>query len=106
MLEIRVLGPLEVLADGRSCPLPGSGEQAVLALLALDAGHVVSAGALIDGSWADRPPANPANALQLRVSKLRRTLQTAGLDDVVVTRRPGYLLDVDPDAVDAHRFAR
>jgi predicted ATPase/DNA-binding SARP family transcriptional activator len=102
-VEMRVLGAFEV-ADGGGAvlPAPASGELTVLALLALNAGRVVPADTLIDASWGDRPPANPANALQLRISKLRRGLP----DGLVVTRRPGYLADIDPDRVDAHRFVR
>ena len=77
----------------------------MLALLALAAGRVVPVPALIDALWGEQLPANPGNALQVRVSKLRRVLTAAGLGDVLLTRPPGYLLDVDPLSVDALRFA-
>jgi DNA-binding SARP family transcriptional activator len=107
-VEFRILGPLEVAHGGTVRALAaGGGELTVLALLVLNAGRIVAADALIDASWGERPPANPANALQIRVSKLRRALLAAGLpDNVLVTRRPGYVIEMDPDQVDAHRFVR
>src|SRR4051794_3609083 len=70
-------------------------------MLALDAGTVVSAGRLIEGVWED-PPDTAATALQGHVSQLRRVLG----DGAIVTRAPGYVLDVAPDAVDAVRCER
>ena len=56
-------------------------------------------------SGASDLPADAANALQVRVSKLRRALVAAGVPgDVLLTRAPGYLLAVEPDAIDVHRF--
>ena len=104
-MQIRVLGPVEVLVDGHARPLPAAGERELLALLALAAGRVVPVPALIDALWGEQLPANPGNALQVRVSKLRRVLTAAGLGDVLLTRPPGYLLDVDPLSVDTLRFA-
>ena len=99
-VEIRVLGPLELVVDGRVRPVPGAADRALLALLAL-AGGTVSTDRLIDALWGQALPANPANALQLRVSKLRRVVGAA-----LVTQPHGYRLGVDPDRVDAVRFAR
>ncbi|HEX6754696.1 MAG TPA: BTAD domain-containing putative transcriptional regulator, partial [Mycobacteriales bacterium] len=104
-MQIRVLGPVEVLVDGHARPLLAAGERELLALLALAAGRVVPVPALIDALWGEQLPANPGNALQVRVSKLRRVLTAAGLGDLLLTRPPGYLLDVDPLSVDALRFA-
>ncbi len=104
-MEIRVLGPVEVVVDGQLRPLPGGGERELLAVLALSAGRVVAVPALIDALWGEDLPGNPANALQVRVSKLRRALGAAGVDGtLVVTRPPGYVLDIDPQGVDAIRF--
>jgi predicted ATPase/DNA-binding SARP family transcriptional activator len=104
-MEIRVLGPIEVLVDGHARPLAAAGERELVALLALAAGRVVAVSALIDALWGEELPANPGNALQVRVSKLRRALAATGLGDLLRTRPPGYLLDVDPLSVDALRFA-
>jgi predicted ATPase/DNA-binding SARP family transcriptional activator len=105
-MQIRVLGPVEMVVDGQVRSLPGGGERELLALLALSAGRVLPTSALVDALWGEDLPANPGNALQVRVSKLRRALKAAGIPGaLVVTRPPGYLLDVEPQAVDALLFA-
>ena len=105
-MEIHLLGPVEVLVDGTPRTVPGGGERELLALLALSAGRVVAATALIDALWGEALPANPDNALQVRVARLRRALAALGLpSSAVTTRRPGYVLDIPPSAVDALRFA-
>jgi DNA-binding SARP family transcriptional activator len=68
-------------------------------MLALEPGRVVSAGRLIEGVWGEEPPKTAATALHGHVSYLRRAL-----GPVIVTRAPGYLLDVDPATVDVRRF--
>jgi predicted ATPase/DNA-binding SARP family transcriptional activator/tetratricopeptide (TPR) repeat protein len=105
--EFGLLGPLEVVVAGAGRRPPTGAERALLAVLLLNAGRLVPASTLMDALWGDDPPANAANALQGRVSRLRRSLADAGVPgDPLVTRRPGYLLDVDPDGVDVHRFTR
>jgi predicted ATPase/DNA-binding SARP family transcriptional activator len=98
----RVLGPLEVIDDdGADVAVVGSKERVILAALLLQPGEVVSSDRLIEILWADELPANPENALQARVSALRRSLGKAG---VVITQSPGYRLAVERDEVDAARF--
>jgi predicted ATPase/DNA-binding SARP family transcriptional activator len=100
-MEVRLLGPLEVTVSGRVVEVPGQRLRALLALLALDAGRVVSVDRLLDALYGEDLPQQAENALQQAVSKLRRRLGDAG---VLVTRAPGYLLDVRPEDVDALRF--
>ena len=100
-LEFRILGPLEVLDDGRPLQLGGARQRAVLAILLLHAGEVVSNDRLIDELWGDRPPADAPTALQQHVSRLRKLLEP---HSVLVTRQPGYVLDVEPDRIDLERF--
>src|SRR5690606_22299431 len=102
-MRFGVLGPVEARAGGTAVPLGGPGVRALLAMLALEAGRVVPTERLIDGMYGDDPPGNAANALQSRVSRLRRILGDAAR---VEGHLNGYRLAVDPDAVDAHRFAR
>ena len=108
--EFRVLGPLEVEVDGRGLDLGGPRLRAVLALLVAAAGRVVSLPTLVDGLWGLHPPDDADRTVQAYVSRLRRALAPAaasvGTAELIVTRRPGYLLRLDPDAVDAARFAR
>lgn len=100
--EFQLLGPFTLTSDGQPLPLSGAAERALLALLLLSPGRMVTAAALIDRLWGEDLPADPANALQLRVSKLRRAL--AGTDAAVVRDGVGYRVDVEADAVDAEAF--
>ena len=101
-MELGVLGPLRVADDGREVQLRSQKQRALLAFLVLHAGEVVSTDRLLDELWGERPPPTARNALQNYVSQLRKTLGA----DVLRTRPPGYVLDVEPDAVDAVRFVR
>jgi predicted ATPase/DNA-binding SARP family transcriptional activator/tetratricopeptide (TPR) repeat protein len=102
-VEFRLLGSLLVTAGHRPVPLPGAAERALLALLLLSPGRMVTTHTLIDRLWGeDDLPADPPNALQLRVSKLRRAL--VGTDAAVVRDGVGYRADVAPESVDVEAF--
>ncbi|MBE1588506.1 BTAD domain-containing putative transcriptional regulator [Nonomuraea angiospora] len=102
-MQFGILGPLLVRSpDGEPLAIGGPRPRALLALLLLDAGRMVSVERLIDGQYGDRPPAEAANAIQAQISRLRRSLP-AGLIEFHGT---GYRLAVSPDDVDAHRFER
>jgi DNA-binding SARP family transcriptional activator len=104
-VEFHLLGPLQVVVDGAPVVLRGAGERALLALLLLDAGRVVPAEHLIDSLWGEDLPHNALNAVQGRVSRLRQALRKVGLPVALVgSRRPGYVIEVDPARVDVHRF--
>src|SRR4051812_745793 len=106
-MEIRLLGPVEVRNDSDRQAPAGRGERALLALLALSPGQVVATTTLIDALWEPEGlPDDPGNALQLRVSKLRRVLAALGAPDVIGRDGAGYRLGVEPDAVDVQRFSR
>jgi DNA-binding SARP family transcriptional activator len=89
-MQVRLLGPVDVVADGASRPVNGLRRKAVLAVLALHSGVVVSSDRLADVVWGGEPPATPLNTVQRHVSYLRQVL---GSRDVIVARPPGYLLD-------------
>ena len=97
-----MLGPLEALVDGRSVALGPPRHRALLVLLLAQANSVVPVHRLIDEIWGDAPPASAANLVQGAVSRLRKALGT----ETIVTRGPGYVLGVGPDALDLHRFER
>ncbi|ACZ89946.1 BTAD domain-containing putative transcriptional regulator [Streptosporangium roseum] len=101
---VGVLGAMEV-RDTAGDPIAVGGTQvrALLAMLAFDAGRVVTAERLIDGLYGEEPPGNAANALQSQVSRLRRLLGRGG---AVEFHPAGYRLAVRPEDVDAHRFER
>ncbi len=104
-MEFRILGPLQVIDEtGAEVPIGGGRERALLVLLLLSANRVVSSGRLVEDVWGDRPPGDPGHALRVHVSRLRRSLRDAGCDGVLVTRSPGYVVEVDADAVDLGRF--
>jgi DNA-binding SARP family transcriptional activator len=100
--EFRILGPLEVIDEGNTVALGGQKQRALLALLLIRAGEVVSTDRLIHELWGETPPRTAATALQNLVSQLRKVLP----DGVLVTRPPGYRLELEPDQLDLQRFER
>ncbi|HST84706.1 MAG TPA: BTAD domain-containing putative transcriptional regulator [Kineosporiaceae bacterium] len=96
-VQIRLLGPLEVGVAGQTRPVLGHRRRTVLAVLALQAGEIVSVDRLIDVVWGDRPPRTALNTVQSHVSYLRRVI---GNKAAIVGRPPGYLLDLGSDATD------
>ncbi|MEV5342370.1 BTAD domain-containing putative transcriptional regulator [Streptomyces sp. NPDC052676] len=111
-MEFKVLGPLEVLSDGRSLPLGGVQQRAVLALLLLHANQVVPTSRLLEALWPeDTRPVTARKMVQNAVWALRAVLETGGNGNDgppphLLTRAPGYLLRVDPEQLDATRFER
>lgn len=107
-VEFRILGPLEVEHAGRELPMSRSKHRTLLAHLLVHARRLLTAEALIDELWADRPPASAGNTLQTYVSQLRQLLEldrVAGAESCVLRTVPGgYVLDVAPDAIDSERF--
>lgn len=112
-VEVGILGPVEVSVSGISIvPTAGKPSQA-LAMLALNAGDVVTMRALIEEIWCARPPRSSVQTLQTYILKLRRMLQLAIVErgdvspkDILITRRSGYSLAVEPGDVDAIRYDR
>ena len=95
-LEIRLLGPFEVLAGGTLADVGGSKRQALLAMLALRQGRVVDVDALVDGLWGEELPAAPRNALHHHIARLRAALG----EESIAGSPDGYALrDARVDAV-------
>ena len=101
-MEFRILGPLEVWDEGGEVSLGGPKPRALLAVLLLHPNEVVPADRLIDELWGEDSPERAAAALRVNVSRLRKALP----QDVLTTRSPGYLIRVEPDELDLHRFER
>jgi ABC-type transport system substrate-binding protein/DNA-binding SARP family transcriptional activator len=99
-VQYRILGPLEVIADGEPIAL-GPKPRALLAVLLLHPNEVVSVDRLADELWGERQPVSAAKLVQLHVSQLRKALA-----DSIVTRPPGYLIHVETDELDVTRFQR
>jgi len=101
-IEFRILGPLEVMEDGRALPIERGRQRTLLAYLLLRANEVVAQDQLVDALWGESPPASAVTALHGYVSRLRRLIGTGRLQ----TRPPGYVLHVAPDELDLERFRK
>jgi DNA-binding SARP family transcriptional activator len=101
-VEFRILGPLEVWANGRRVPLGSAKQRALLAALLLRPNEVVAAGELAEALWGERPPPSAPKLVQVYVSQLRRSLD--GGAAVVVTRGRGYAAEVGARELDSVRF--
>ena len=104
VVEFRILGPVDVLAEGRPLAVGGRRERAVLALLLLSANRVVSSERLADELWPDRLPKEALHSLRVAVSRLRKVLHEAAGAEVLCTVSPGYVIRTDPDTLDLARF--
>jgi predicted ATPase/DNA-binding SARP family transcriptional activator len=98
--EFRVLGPLEVEADGAVLPVGGPRQRALLAFLLLRANEVVRRDSLVDALWGEDPPARAQNSLQVAVHGLRKLLGAERIETV----GDGYRLLVEPGELDLARF--
>jgi DNA-binding SARP family transcriptional activator len=99
-VEFRILGPLEIVDDGRELTLTRPKQRALLGLLLLRPNQVVAIGELLEALWGDQPPETAPTALYGHVSALRKLLGS----HMIETRPPGYLLRLDPGQVDLYRL--
>ena len=110
LIEIRILGPFEVWGSGAQLTIGGTKQRAVLAMLALQANHVVSTEHLVDGLWGAQATEHAFNAVQGYVSRLRKVVNEQRDDSaeaVALHRRsPGYVLELGGDRLDLDRFQR
>jgi DNA-binding SARP family transcriptional activator len=102
MIEVGLLGPVEIRVDERRCTLGGRKERAVLSLLAIRAGRVVQLDWLADQLWNGRPPRSAVNTMQSYLSRLRARLGPQ-YKEVVGREGEGYVLR-DSARVDATDF--
>jgi DNA-binding SARP family transcriptional activator len=107
-MDFRILGPIEVIDGDRPLALGGTRQRALLGMLLLHAGELVSSDRLIEELWPGERREDASGALHVAVSRLRKALEpgrpAGGAGRVLVTRRPGYQLRVDPERLDATRF--
>jgi predicted ATPase/DNA-binding SARP family transcriptional activator len=104
VLDLRILGPLEVRHDGGTLQVGSPRNRALLAALLVHRGEPVAADALVQALWGDEAPRTAAKALHVQVSRLRRALGPAA--ERLQTTGGGYRLLVESDELDADRFAR
>jgi DNA-binding SARP family transcriptional activator/tetratricopeptide (TPR) repeat protein len=103
-MEFRLFGEIGLRVADRVLDVGTPRQQAVLAVLAVDAGRPVPIEKLVDRVWGDEPPAEARNVLYSHLSRIRRLVNQ---ENAVISRRnTGYVLDIDPDTVDLHRFTR
>jgi DNA-binding SARP family transcriptional activator len=106
-VALRLLGPVELADHERVLAVGPPQRQAVLAALAVDADAPVPVELLMDRVWGGRPPDGARAALHAHITRLRRVLAQAGPTPVRLVRRShGYVLEMDRDQVDLHRFQR
>ena len=102
MVEFAILGPLEAREGGEPISLGGPKQRALLAMLLLEAGRVLSLDRLVDELWAGNPPATATASLQNFVAQLRKALGPEAIE----TRPPGYLVRLEPEQLDVARMRR
>jgi DNA-binding SARP family transcriptional activator len=100
-VEVRLLGPIEVLIDGQPVVLGAGIERALVACLAWQANRPVSADSIIDALWGEQPPQSAREMVRTYVARVRKRLGGA-----LQRHDSGYLLEVAPEAIDAVRFER
>src|SRR5690242_19434125 len=99
-MEVRLLGPLEVVDGDRRLPVARGRESALLTLLALHAGVPLTTERIVEELWEGRPPEQAAKNVQVHVSRLRRVLGA----DRIETTAGGYLLRLEGGELDSARF--
>nr|WSZ99698.1 AfsR/SARP family transcriptional regulator [Streptomyces sp. NBC_00857] len=106
-MRYEILGSLRVVRDGKSHALSARKKEILLAALLIRSGQVLSVDQLVDELWADNPPSRAIAALHVYISQLRNFLgPLERTKSPIVTRSPGYLLDLGSDELDFHVFQR
>ncbi|GAA5103555.1 BTAD domain-containing putative transcriptional regulator [Nocardia iowensis] len=105
-VDVRLLGPVQLMVDGSALNIGGTKTRAVLAMLAVNRRRVVSSHALANGIWDGRPPGRFVPTLHVFVADIRKALRTAGADAAAILRTitPGYQLNISDNCCDAARF--
>ncbi|MBF9130160.1 tetratricopeptide repeat protein [Plantactinospora sp. S1510] len=110
-MNLRLFGEVQLRAAGQPLEVGTPRQQAVLAVLVVDTPRPVAIETLIDRLWDEAPPAEARNVLYSHLSRIRQVLSRAAtLEEEAAPRlerrHAGYVLKIDPDRVDLHRFRR
>ncbi|WP_410585862.1 AfsR/SARP family transcriptional regulator [Amycolatopsis sp. lyj-23] len=105
-MELRLLGPVELVADAGPVDLGGPRQRTVLSVLALNKNRVTPVARLVDAVWGATPPSTARSQVQICISGLRKVLDGVGAAAAIQTQAPGYLLELDDAELDSARFAR
>jgi DNA-binding SARP family transcriptional activator len=101
-MQFRILGSFEVVGSEGLVDLRGAKRRGLLAYLVMHRGQPISIDRLVEELWDERGTAGAARTVQTYVSQLRKLF--LGEPPRLETRPGGYVLDVEPDDVDAYRF--
>ncbi|NKY56381.1 BTAD domain-containing putative transcriptional regulator [Nocardia flavorosea] len=106
MLDLRVLGPVQLSVGDEPVAVGGPKPRALLAALAVNRRRAVASATLADMVWNEAPPDSYAASLQVFVSNIRKALRNSGVDSAAVlrTESAGYRLEIADDACDLGRF--
>jgi DNA-binding SARP family transcriptional activator/Tfp pilus assembly protein PilF len=102
-LEFCLLGPVVVRRGAVALPVPRGRQRAVLAVLLLNAGRVVSVGEIAETLWGPASPPSASATVRNYVKRLRRVLGAAD-QSRILSRSPGYVIRVDPGELDVAEF--
>jgi SARP family transcriptional regulator, regulator of embCAB operon len=108
-MSVQLLGPFTAWMGQRAVTPSAAKQSQILALLALNAGRVVTVATLAEELWGDAPPRSSATTLQTYVLHLRNRLAAAGpggTREYLGTRHSGYLLDAGCCQTDVEEFGR
>ncbi|MFP4554578.1 MAG: BTAD domain-containing putative transcriptional regulator [Actinomycetota bacterium] len=109
-MQYQILGPLQVKRADEEIKIKGPKQRALLILLLLNANEVVSTDKLIEALWGDEINGREIGTLRVHIANLRSVLEpdrrTRDDPEILLTHPPGYMLKVDDDAIDCHRFER
>jgi len=100
-MEYRILGPLQVVEDGRPITLERKRLRALLGFFLLHANELVTSDRLVDEVWGPDPPKTASASLQNHISRLRKAVGA----EAVVSQQSGYVFRVDPEQFDLSRFS-
>jgi DNA-binding SARP family transcriptional activator/tetratricopeptide (TPR) repeat protein len=103
-MTFRILGPMEVRGTSGTIRIPPGRQQVILASLLMEANQLVTMDHLVDALWEDDPPSTARTQVQICVSRLRKSLTSAGVDTPILSQPPGYLLRVDESQLDIQAF--
>ncbi|MGW0836858.1 BTAD domain-containing putative transcriptional regulator [Streptomyces prunicolor] len=108
MVDVQLLGPVELSAEGRAVEVGPPQRRTVMAALAVDVGRPVAVDVVIERVWGPHAPDGARGAVHAHVARIRRmceqAAETAREPLSLVRRSGGYLLEARPDQVDVYRF--
>ena len=108
MVDVQLLGPVELSAEGRAVEVGPPQRRTVMAALAVDVGRPVAVDVVIERVWGPHAPDGARGAVHAHVARIRRMCEQAAESAekplLLVRRSGGYLLEARQDQVDVYRF--